>query len=146
MAITTDDIEMLWMEEVLDMHGEFLVDLFVEDIEAKGLKDTEALIESVEQYKVMKEGMARKLVHTFKSYGRAIEINYHKKADRGQNLNQDIWGIKQNRPKKKNTLWYSKNAYGSLNRLISIIQNELGDEEKIRLKRILQYQQERLLA
>jgi len=149
MEEVSKDIEMLYIQEVLDQHGEYLCDLFVDDIEDKGLIETEKLIRSVEDYKVTNEGLYKKLVHKFYGYGRALEIRYHRAKREGKwetNTNVAVWGHRQNKKRRKNTQWYSKNVYGSLNRLISIIQNELTEEETKRLKGILQKRQLNLLS
>lgn len=137
--ISQKDIEFLFQEEVLDEHGEFLMDLLLETLEKKNIRESDELMESID-YRIFKEGQDRGLRFKFNVYGRFIEIRKHKKKNVIQpNTNSLIWGMKENRPKKhKDTDWYSANAYGSLNRLYSILSNELTKEEVARLKGILQ--------
>lgn len=140
--ITQKDIELLFQEEVLDQHGEYLMDLFIETIEEKNIRVTDDLLESL-TYRIFKEGGDRGLRVNFLIYGRLIEIRRHKRLSHknspSTNTNTLLWGIKENNVKKgKDTDWYSANAYGSLSRLYSILSNELTNEEVARLKSILQ--------
>ena len=143
-----NDLELLFIEEVLDQHGEYLTDLLTEDIERKRLRDTDDLISSISS-RTSKYGIDPVLLINFISYGRAIEIRWHKKSDNTKNwttdTNRQVWGIGANRKaKKKDTRWYARNVYGSQNRLISILSNEFTEEEKARLKGILDQQQIRM--
>lgn len=139
-----NEVELLFVEEVLDQHGEYVADLFAEDIISKKLRRTDDLLESID-YKVTNYGIDPVLLMSFFSYGRAIEINWHKRSKNSKkwaltNTNSAIWGIKQNRPRKrkKNTKWYTHNYYGSINRLLSILSSEYSKEEVKRLKGILE--------
>lgn len=139
--ISQKDIDFLFQEEVLDQHGEFLQDLFMETIEQKNIRVSDDLLESLDaNYKIFKEGTDRGLRYKFNIYGRFIEIRKHKKKNKIEpNTNALLWGVKENRPKKRKDVdWYSANAYGSLNRLYSILSNELTTEEVSRLKGIIQ--------
>lgn len=138
------DIELLFIEEVLDQHGEYLADLLRDDIAAKRLRITDDLIDSID-YRTH-GGKAPKLEISFFSYGRAMEINWHKRSQNTKkwaetNTNQSIWKVKSNSRKWKNTRWYSKIAYGTLNRLIGILSFEYTEAEQARLKGILQRRQ-----
>lgn len=139
-----DEVELLFIRETLDQHGEYLVDILYDSIVEKNLRVSDELLNSIE-YKTDYASTNPKLSVTFLSYGRAIEINYHKKTRFEASVNRDIWGVKENRQtkKKKNTQFYSRNVYGSLNRLISILSNEYTDAEKERLKQILSLQNQR---
>jgi len=142
MAATFTDVELLFIEEVLDQHGEYLYDLFVDTIDNKNLKKSEDLINSI-NYKVSKDFRGPKLRFTFESHGRFIEINYFKRR-----LNSSILGDRQNSrklkgKKKKDTQWYTRNTYGSLNRLIGVLMYELSDNERSRLKGILDARNQR---
>ena len=66
-----NDIEDLFVREVLDTHGEYIVDLLQESIEEKKLRITDELLESLD-YKVVKRGGDYVLQISFLSYGRAI--------------------------------------------------------------------------
>ena len=138
MAGKFNDIELLFIEEVLDQHGEYLFDLFQDTIDSKALKETENLADSI-QFKVTQDSRGPKLSFTFPSYGRFIEINFHKRRQ-----NSSIFGIERSnsqhlkKKKKKDTDWYTRNVYGSLNRLIGILMYELSDSERLRLKNLLE--------
>ena len=139
-----NEVELLFIDEVLDRHGEYVMDLFAEDIMSKKLRRTDALLDSL-NYKVSHYGIDPVLLISFFSYGRAIEINWHKRSKNSRiwaltNTNSAIWGIKQNRPRKrkKDTRWYTRNYYGSINRLLSILSSEFSNEEVKRLKGILE--------
>jgi len=143
-----NDVELLFIKEVLDQHGEYLADLFAEDIERKKLKDTGDLLSSID-YNVKMYGIDPVLTFTFFSYGRAIEIRWHKRSDNTKNwvtnTNKVVWGNgRKSRKRKKNTLWYARNLYGSTNRLLSILSSEFSEEEKKRLRNILDQQQIRM--
>lgn len=139
--ITQKDIEFLFQEEVLDQHGEYLIDLLVDTIHEKNIRVSDDLLESLSS-RTFREGENRGLRVNFLTYGRFIEIRKHRKLGKKNrfdtNLNASLFGLKENKPRVKDTDWYSKNAYGSLNRLISILMYELSDQEVARLKGILQ--------
>lgn len=141
------DIEQLFIREILDQHGEYLFDLLTGQIEGKNLIKEGDLLDSL-QYQVRMEGDSPVLSISFYSYGRAIEINYFKKSTNTRkwqavNTNKLLWGIRENsKPKKKkDTTWYSRTAYGSLNRLIGRLTTEFTEKEIERLKNILAQQQ-----
>jgi hypothetical protein len=139
--IQDKDIEFLWQEEVLSQHGEFLMDLFQDTITEKNIRVSDDLMDSL-NYSAFREGEDRGLRINFFEHGRFIEIRKHKKRNRmDTKTNETLWNAKDNsmnRKKMKDVDWYSRNAYGSLNRLISIVMNELSTEEMNRLKNIIQ--------
>lgn len=138
--INNKDIEFLWQEEVLSQHGEFLMDLFQDTITEKNIRVSDDLMDSL-NYSSFREGEDRGLRINFFEHGRFIEIRKHKKRNRmDTNTNALLWGAKDNtiNKKMKDVDWYSRNAYGSLNRLISIVMNELTTDEINRLKGIIQ--------
>ncbi|MHC1707474.1 MAG: hypothetical protein AB9842_08130 [Bacteroidales bacterium] len=137
------DVELTWISDVLDQHGEFVVDLLEQAIHDKNVKLSGDL-ESSLAYKTH-ESRNPSLQLSFLSYGRAIEIRYHKSRNtRKQNdsrSNRFILGARQPLQKKlkqKDTRWYAKTVYGSLNRLIGILMNEFSESEKQRIKGILE--------
>ena len=73
-----NDSELLFVEETLDQHGEFLCDLLTESIEKKHLIKSEDLLNSI-NYKVTHYGIDPVLVVDFFTYGRFIELNYFKR-------------------------------------------------------------------
>lgn len=129
------DIEFLFQDEVLSQHGEYLVDLLQESLQEKKIFFEGNLYNAL-KYEVFKKGEQRGLRLSFLDYGRFIEIRRHKgKSKMSTNTNQLLWRIKENTMRKKNTNWYSKNVYGSLNRLIGILMYEFTDYEIERLKK-----------
>lgn len=137
------DIEFLFQEEVLDQHGEYLLNLFGDTIQKKKIRESDELLQSLD-YKISKSGNDRVLKIAFETYGRFIEIRRHKKQNKFDvNTNQLLWGGRQNtmNKKSKNVDWYSRNAFGSLNRLLSILSNEFSEETIARLKGILENRQ-----
>lgn len=140
-----DEVEMLFISEELDQHGEYLSDLFVESIEEKDLLDTEDLVNNI-TYSQQMIGNSPALVFTFPSHGRFIEINFHKKR---QNITDAIDAFalayritrrKAAKKKKKDTRWYTRNVYGSLNRLLSRLATNYSQTEIARLKSIIEKQ------
>jgi hypothetical protein len=142
-----DEAELLFIQEVLDQHGEYLVDLMHDEIERKNLRVTDDLLDSI-NYKVTHYGIDPVLQVSFFSYGRAIEIRWHKRSSNTRNwttdTNKEVWGTNRKTRKKKNTLFYARNVYGSQNRLISMISNDYTEEEKIRIRNILHQTKVRL--
>lgn len=141
-----DDVELEFVKRTLREHGEYLVKILRESIEEKDLLKDGILIDSID-YKVSEYSINPILYIEFKGYGRAIEIAWHKRKKTSKNtnsweksVNQDIWGFGQTNKKKKarkDARWYSKNVYGSLNRLIGILSYELSDELRKKIKKDL---------
>ena len=135
------ELKLLFIQEELSQHGEWLVDALTEAIEKRGLMRTQELYESVD-YKTFKSGENPGLKVSFFSYGRAFEIAGNKKNRHSVDTNKTLWKVKKNRNvMKKNTQWYAKNMYGGLNRLISRVMYGLSDVEIERLKGILENRQ-----
>lgn len=146
------EIELMFISDQLYVHGDYLTDLVIDAIESKGLitqQEKDHLIDSISYEVIDRKGINPMLIMNFPDYGRFIEINYHKRSRNSAtldsiNANAAVWG-RPNRKKmkrtKKDTRWYSKNVYGSLNRLIGILMYELSDEERTRLTRILENKQ-----
>jgi len=141
-------IEFQFVEQALKKFGMRLQDILVNDIMEKDLvsqkgTDGKHLKDSI-SFVVKKAGtMGGELLFYFPDYGRFIEIRYHKptantmKAFGKQNhalLTQHINSIKKGR--RKDTRWYSKNAYGHLNELIGELM--YGFTEAIRQQMISQ--------
>lgn len=130
--------EVEFIRDILDEHGDDLTQALIDDIEALELIDSENLLNSVKsKINPPSDLINPRLSIEFYSYGRAIEINWHKsknaKSFSAPNTNQIVWGMRNKQPnsgklrKRKNTLWYSRNVYGSLNRLIGKIMYEYQD-------------------
>lgn len=140
--ISRKEIELLFTEQVLEQHGVYLLSLFRQKLAEKNLRITGELAESINFETFKQFGTDRGLKVYFMDYGRFIEIQKFKRISKmDTNTNVALFGAKSNSlKKKKDTSWYSKNAYGSLNRLISILQNELSDMEIERIKNIIRNQ------
>ena len=143
-----NEIEDLFVREVLDTHGEYIVDLLQESIESKKLRLTDELLESLD-YKVRKSSNGYSLEVSFLTYGRFIEINFFKSKAIRKHYLQEAGDIKRlrisgnssenfRRLKKKDTRFYAKNVYGSINRLLGRMSSEYSEQEIARLKGILQ--------
>ena len=132
-----NDIEDLFVREVLDTHGEYIVDLLQESIEEKKLRITDDLLESLD-YKVIKSGSNYVLQISFLSYGRAVEIQYLNSKRLRRENNDRNKSADFRRAKKKDTRFYAKNVYGSINRLLGRMSSEYSDQEIARLKGILE--------
>ncbi|MCX6272198.1 MAG: hypothetical protein NTU44_13460 [Bacteroidetes bacterium] len=144
-----NELQLAWIKDVLDQHGEFLHDLLQEAVESKRLIHSGELEQSL-SYKVSMYGPNPALNISFLGYGRAIEIRFHKSTN-----SRELSALKTNRAilashgakpmRKKDTRWYARNVYGSLNRLIGILMYEFTDKERQRIKGILQQQKLRNL-
>lgn len=132
-----NEIEDLFVREVLDTHGEYLVDLLQDSIEEKKLRITDKLIDSLD-YKVVKRGGNYVLEVSFLGYGRAVEIAWHK-SKRMRRMGEPVSGRELRRAKRKDTRFYARNVYGSINRLLGRMASEYSDAEIARLKGILEY-------
>ena len=132
------EVEKLFVMEVLDTHGEYIMDLLSGSIEDLNLRITDELLNSL-NYKVEQRGSDYVLSVIFLSYGRAIEIALFKskrlrrEAKSGKNSAKRL-----RRAQHKDTRFYAKNVYGSINRLLGRMSSEYGDAEIARLKGILE--------
>ncbi|MEI6577788.1 MAG: hypothetical protein WCO63_16565 [Bacteroidota bacterium] len=127
--------ELQFINEVLHKHGEYVKSLLKADINTKRLiksRDLRASIKNQDQV----YGESPVLQMSFLGYGRAIEINWHKKSGNSLGMlmgssNRQTLGKKK---KKKNTRWYSRNVYGTLNNLIAILLYEYADHVREAIK------------
>ena len=137
--VSEDKIKLLYQKEVLYRHGDYLMDLLDMAIEKKKLKNKGELKESL-SFDVKKDFAGRLILQiSFLGYGRAVEIRYHKSKNQktwAEQRRNDVWGL--NRKRRKDTRWYARNVYGSINRLIAVMREEFSKEEIQRLKRILE--------
>lgn len=137
---TMNEIKLEWIKDMLYVHGDYVVDLLQDQIESKRLKKSGELLSSID-YQVSGSAGKPKLSLSFMGYGRAIEIQYFTKNSKRKaqpNTNELVWGMRANSQPKKNTRWYSKTVYGSLNRLIGMLMYEFTDLEIARMKAILE--------
>lgn len=136
------DVEQLFVQEVLDTHGEYICDLMAEAIEDKKVIDTGALLDSL-NYKVERRGGDFVLMIYFNTYGRFVEIEYYKSRAirrQEQKTRNSLQLIR--RPKKKDTRIYARIVYGTINRLLGRMSSEYSDAEIARLKGILEQYKE----
>lgn len=133
------ELKLLFIQEELSQHGEWLCDEFTAALEKQKLIESGDLEGSV-NYSGFTSGDDPGLKVSFLTYGRAFEIAGARAKNKNQwstDTNRAVWGIKENRVKKKNTRWYARNMYGGLNRLISRIMYGLSEVEIERLKGII---------
>lgn len=130
----SEELKLLFIEEELSQHGEWLADVLTEAIEKRKLRQTDSLLHSID-YDSFHEGKNPGVKFSFLSYGRAVDISAYKRNRHKVNTMEVVWGQKQNTMKKKN--WYARNMYSGYYRLVSRIMYGLGDREIERLKGIL---------
>lgn len=127
----------------LDKHGEWLVDTFVEQLEKNGNVITGQLLDSLNWTLYDPgDGSAAGLEVGFETYGRFFEIRsresrIRKKNAMPLNTNKIVWGMKENKPRKKRTRWYAKNMYGGLGKLVSRLSAGISDDELARIRRVM---------
>jgi len=142
-----DEVQLLFIERSLELHGEMITDLLREQIQQKHLIKSEDLLDSID-FQVSKYGIDPVLLISFFAYGRFIEINWFKRSQNSRKLiansNRMQWSMRENRKrtKKKDTRWYAKTAYGSVNHLISVLSNDFSDSERDYLKQLLELRYE----
>ena len=138
----SDELKLLYIEETLSLHGEWLADILSEAIEKRKLRQTDDLLHSI-QYDTFKEGKNPGLKFSFLSYGRALDISGYKRNRHKVNVMEVAWGQKQNTMKKKNTRWYAQSMYSGYYSLVSRLMYGLGEQEIERLKGILENRKQR---
>ncbi|KAA6330239.1 hypothetical protein EZS27_021034 [termite gut metagenome] len=146
----TDDkeLKLLFIEEELSQHGDWLCEAFTEAIEREKIIRTGDLYDSI-NYKRFRAGDNPGLRVNFLLYGRLADIAAHRRRHfhkHDVDTNRDVWGMKLNRQEKKNgnAQWYSKNMYGGLNRLVSRVMYGLSDMEIARLKSIIEKRKQQI--
>ena len=133
----SNELKLLFIQEELSQHGEWLADVLSEVIERQKLVKTGALQESIE-YSGFMEGENPGLRFKFLSYGRAVDISGYKENRHKVNVMADIWGQKQNTMGKRRNRWYAKSMYSGYYKLVARIMYGLSDREIERLKGILE--------
>lgn len=135
----SEDVKLLFIQEELSQHGEWLSDLLAEIIEKRRLVRTRKMVDSI-KYSAFMENDAPGLRFSFMSYGRALDMQGYKKNRHQVDAKSIVWGEKQNRMKLKgkNMRWYASNMYAGYYRLVSRIMYGLSDREIERLKGILE--------
>ncbi len=133
----SNELKLLFIQEELSQHGEWLADVLTDVIERQKLVRTGALQESIE-YSGFMEGENPGLRFKFLSYGRAVDIAGYKENRHKVNTMRDIWGQKQNTMSKRRNRWYAKSMYSGYYKLVARIMYGLSDLEIERLKGILE--------
>lgn len=132
------EVKLLFIEEQLEKHGQWLCDIFLESIANKNKNVfTGALLESV-NYSLFKDKGRPGLRFNFLNYGRFIDISAYKKNRVGFDVKEVVWGERVNRRKRKRTKWYAENMYSGFYRLVSSIMYGLSEAEIARLKGIIE--------
>jgi hypothetical protein len=148
MEFNIEEAKELFVREELDQHGEFIMDLLVDSIQDMEIIDTENLLRQL-RYNIAKRGNDYILQLSFPGYGRAVEIGYYKRAGNYNVESNDIvkklFNIQSlddvNRRREQRNArklnWYSKNVYGSLNKLYASLSYGFSQDELNRLKNII---------
>lgn len=140
------EVKLLFIQEELSKHGEWLCDVFTSVIEKNKNIISGDLLDSV-NYSAFKEKNDPGLRFNFFSYGRAFEIAGYKRNRMKSKVDvmQAAWGEKENRPRRKQTNWYAKNMFGGYYKLVSRIMYGLSDAEIARLKGIIENRKQQLI-
>jgi len=148
------DIEHNFIKWQLQNHGKYVLKIIRESIEELDLKDTGDLYSSLNYNVRANESRSEYVLEiSFLGYGRAIEIQYFKSGRLRRELRADGRQPKyqrrdtrtkgqqskdMRRAKRKDTRFYSKNVYGSINRLIGRLGSEYTEEIKNDIKNYLE--------
>lgn len=133
----SDEIKLLFIQEALEKHGEWLCSILVKAIETKKIRRTDALLNSISYGLFVRNGNPG-LRFSFFGYGRAVDMAGYKRNKHEVDTMHDIWGMKRNKLKRTSNRWYAKNMYAGYYKLVSKIMYGLGEQEIARLKGILE--------
>jgi len=132
-------IEFQFVINTLKKFGFRLQSLMVKEIGSKKLIKSGSLQGAI-GFEVKRAGKTGgELLFSFPDYGRFIEIRYFKRSENNKKAfsgeNRAVFASKSNRIRnkrglRKDTRWYSKTAYGSLNSLIGELMYGLTDAVK----------------
>lgn len=148
MDFNIEEAKQLFIKEGLDQHGEFLMDLLMDEIATLDIIDTQNLIQQL-RYNIAKRGSDWILQLSFPGYGRAVEIGYYKRIrnynSESNSVVKQLFNIqsledvknKKARRQARKLNWYSKNVYGSLNKLYGKLMYGFSEDEIQRLKKII---------
>ena len=137
------ELELEWIKGVLIQHGEYLSGLLAKEIinKKQPLIKSGALLQSLHN-KTTAYGINPVLQISFLSYGRAVEIRNNKSSNT-KHFNKARANIQYNhkghKTGKRDTQWYARTAYGSLNTLIAILMHEFTYRERKHISDYLQY-------
>ena len=126
----------LFIQEELSQHGEWLVDRFVDALEAGDHVVSGDLIDSMDYSTGNGVDGSQTLSISFLTYGRLMEAAArHRKQHLKESQNHGVWSKKNHRPKK--VRWYNKNRYAGYGRLIRRLTAGMSDAELQRIRGIL---------
>ena len=126
----------LFIQEELSQHGEWLVDRFVDALEAGGHVVSGGLIDSMNYSTGHGADGSQTLTVSFLTYGRLMEAAArHRKQRIKENKNHGVWAKKNRRPKK--VQWYNKNRYAGYGRLIRRLTAGMSEHELQRIRGII---------
>lgn len=127
------------MKDTLQDHASYMVNLFRKDLKRKKLKDSGKLSGSF-SYSII-TGAVPRIMMSFFGYGRVWDIwHYTRRKNSTDSVRNDVWGTKDRKKRRRRTNWYARNLYGSANQLIATLSTEYKNEEKERLKKIIDKQ------
>jgi len=143
------ELELAFIDDALDQHGEHIRDLLMDAIEARNLIKEGVLLGGI-TWRVGRYGINPHLEIMFPDYGRFVDIKGYQARKQSSNtkhwresinINNDLLGIRSKaKPKQKrlkDTKFYSKTVYGTLNELIGKIMYGFTDAEMERMKKVI---------
>jgi hypothetical protein len=141
------ELELAFIDDQLDQHGEYVRDLLMDAIEARNLIKTGDLSEGI-TWRVGMYGLNPHLEFSFPDYGRFQDIAAYKKksdnTDKWTRLNQEanraLMGQRVKKKmsrRRKDTRFYASTVYGAMNTLIGKIMYEFTDYEMERMKKAI---------
>lgn len=145
MEVTPGEIKEAFTREVLNNHGDYVMDILKDSISDLSLIDQGNLLGSI-SFKVKRIGADFAIEFSFTGYGRAIEIAFHRrKKTNTRDVIKQLYGVKsredvkaeQSIRSRKDTRWYSRNVYGTINTLIGRYMYGFTEQEIERLKSII---------
>jgi len=140
------ELELAFIADQLDQHGEYVRDLMMDAIEARNLIKTGDLSEGI-TWRVSMQGINPHLEISFPDYGRFQDIANYKKTSNtekwtrlAEDANRAIMGQrtrKKTTRRRKDTRFYASTVYGAMNTLIGKIMYEFTDYELERMKKVI---------
>ena len=141
------EIELAFIDDQLDQHGEYVRDLMMDAIEARNMIKEGILHEGI-KWRVGRYGINPHLEILFPDYGRFQDLaNYKKKTSNTEkwtgmlkDANRAVLGQRARRRttrKRKDTRFYASTVYGAMNTLIGKIMYEFTDYEIERMKQVI---------
>ncbi len=143
-----DELELAFIDDQLDQHGEFVRDLLMDAIEARNLIKEGVLQEGI-SWRVGRYGINPHLEIAFPDHGRFQDIAAYKQKKStnteqwtrmAEDANRALTGMrakKKSSRRRKDTRFYASTVYGAMNRLIGRIMYEYTDAEMERMKKVI---------